>query len=121
MSLPRLVDGTLTTIPAVVPYLKANPHVVKFWQKRLAALPGFRVGVVWRGNPKHKNDRNHSLLPEQFAKFLDQPGISIVSLQKDSKEEEIEKLGNAEAVFDARPDLIDLEDTAAVMIKISIL
>ena len=62
-SLPYLFQTTWTTIPAQVPYLKADPARVAAWRERFAAQlpPGRRIGLAWTGRPTHPNDRRRSL------------------------------------------------------------
>jgi len=62
MSLPHCFGTTLETIPASIPYLAADPDLCAFWEEQLASRSGRRkIGVVWRGNPKHTNDSERSL------------------------------------------------------------
>src|SRR6202022_4667069 len=87
---------------------------------RLQACPGLKVGVVWRGNPAHKNDHNRSMKIGDFAAFLDVAGISVINLQKDVKTDEIAALGVNEPFHDAAPDLHDFNDTATLLAKIDL-
>jgi hypothetical protein len=57
MSLPRLLGTTLATVPADVPYLHAEVGRVEKWKARLEGMNGFKVGVVWQGNPRQPWDR----------------------------------------------------------------
>ena len=41
-----------------------------------------RVGLVWSGNPEHKNDSNRSLLLKQLSTILTLP-FEFHSLQKE--------------------------------------
>src|SRR5262249_47597719 len=82
LSLPGLLDTTLETIPSRVPYLEPDPELVQQWRARLQSVTGFRVGIAWQGNPKHKNDRWRSAPLSQFAHLAEVPGVTLVSLQK---------------------------------------
>lgn len=115
LSLPGLLGTTLETIPATVPYLHPDSARTIYWRDRLKDCPGLKIGVVWRGNPQHKNDRNRSMLPAQFAEFLDLPGLSVINLQKDARLEEIQALGAAGALINAGPELGDFSDAAALI------
>ena len=55
-SLPRAFGTRLETIPAAVPYLAAEPSLRDIWLKRIGA-EGFKIGVVWQGNPDPEADR----------------------------------------------------------------
>jgi hypothetical protein len=82
LSLPGLLRTTVATIPAEIPYLSADAERVKAWQARLDRLAGFKVGVVWQGNPKHVADRRRSLRLSCFGPLAQVPDIRLISLQK---------------------------------------
>ena len=63
LSLPEIFGTDLTTVPADIPYLGAPADRLAAWARRFAAMARPRVGLVWAGNPKHKNDRNRSCPP----------------------------------------------------------
>jgi Flp pilus assembly protein TadD len=90
MSLPFLLGTTRTSVPATVPYLTADPQRVACWRQQLAEVKGFRVGIVWQGNPYHKWDRHRSVPLWRFAALADRPGVTLVSLQKGPGVEQLE-------------------------------
>ena len=49
MSLPRAFRTTPDTIPAAVPYLRADPARVADWAQRLGPRTKPRIGIVWSG------------------------------------------------------------------------
>jgi tetratricopeptide (TPR) repeat protein len=113
LSLPLAFRTTLASIPAEVPYLRVPENRAAHWAGRLPA--GRRVGLVWSGAPRHRNDHHRSVGLTRLAPLLDVPGLRFVSLQRDVRP------GDAE-VIQARPDLVhfgaelrDLADTAALM------
>jgi len=59
LSLPRVFETTLETIPRETPYIKAPAAA----SNELPAFGGesFKVGLVWAGNPDHLNDQNRSI------------------------------------------------------------
>ncbi|MBW1784606.1 MAG: tetratricopeptide repeat protein, partial [Deltaproteobacteria bacterium] len=59
LTLPGIFNTTLETIPAEVPYLVPDSDVTKRWQDRLDTAD-LKIGLVWAGNPGHKDDRNRS-------------------------------------------------------------
>jgi Flp pilus assembly protein TadD len=114
LSLPRLFATTNQTIPANVPYLVPDPQRLEFWRHRLEGSPRPRVGFVLAGNPRHTNDRNRSMPPEQFRAFLKQvEGVSWFSLQKDRAEP-------IEGTLDYTPDLHDFMETAALVTQLDL-
>jgi Flp pilus assembly protein TadD len=71
----------LAGIPAEVPYLAADRARREEWRARLAQYDGGKVGIAWRGNPKHPQDCHRSIPPECFAALGALPGLTLVSLQ----------------------------------------
>jgi tetratricopeptide (TPR) repeat protein len=120
MSLPGLMKTRLETIPASVPYLCAEQESAAAWKRRLKDFPGLKIGVVWRGNPNHKNDHNRSMKPADFSAFLEIEGISVVNLQKDARDNEITALNIMGPFLDAAPDLQDFADTAALIANLDL-
>jgi Flp pilus assembly protein TadD len=116
-SLPLALGTVLATIPAAVPYLRAEAAAVAAWRERLAGLAadGLRVGLVWAGNPsldrpaRAAMDRRRSLGPDRLAGVLAVPGVSFVSLQKDGP-----ALPPGAPVIDLMAEVADFADTAAL-------
>ena len=117
-SLPYAFGTRLETIPAAVPYLAAEPALRANWLKHLGSQ-GFKIGVVWQGNPDPEADRARSLPLNALAPLAGIAGVRLISLQKGFGEEplsnlppslRIETLG---ADFDAGADAF--VDTAAAM------
>jgi Flp pilus assembly protein TadD len=82
MSLPLAFGTSRDSIPGNVPYLAADPPSVAAWRRRLAPLPGLRVGLVWAGAPGHAEDRRRSMSPALLGPLGAVEGVSFVSLQK---------------------------------------
>jgi tetratricopeptide (TPR) repeat protein len=91
LSLPRLFGTRLETIPAVVPYLKADETDTARWRARFAGLSGLKVGMVWAGNPEHVNDMRRSIPLDQLKSIFEVAGVSFVSLQVGPRAAELEK------------------------------
>lgn len=117
MSLPLVLGLTATAdIPAEVPYLRADPTRVADWRRRVADLPGQRVGVVWAGNPERmRMDRRRSLPVAALAPLTAVPGISLVSLQKGPAAAQLADSPLAGAMADWTGELTDFVDTAALI------
>lgn len=119
LSLPHRLDATLETIPADVPYLRADAGRMQTWRARLAKLAGRRAGVVWAGSPTHANDRNRSCPLSALAGLFELPGWSWVSLQKGGGREQLEGIGAARPV-DWTDDLASFADTAALIAELDL-
>lgn len=119
MSLPLALGVTPEQIDGA-PYLRAPAPLATDWRTRLDALaaPGRpRVGIVWRGNPGHRNDRRRSLSLSDVVTFLDAAPSAIdwFCLQKPLSD-------NDRAAFSTRPNvhlldasLNDFADSAAAI------
>ncbi len=83
LSLPLAFGTELATIPAEIPYLRADLDEAEKWRLRLAEDGGdrLRVALVWAGNPKHVRDLQRSIRLAQFAP-LSRADVQFHSLQK---------------------------------------
>ena len=81
MSLPHILGTSLDTIPAEIPYLRADPALVALVRKELGKPAGPRVGLVWAGNRDHANDHRRSIPVEMLAPLSEITGIEWYSLQ----------------------------------------
>ena len=77
--LPYAFRTTLDTIPAAVPYLQPKPVNLAAARRRLATLPGRRVGLCWAAGD-WKPER--SLTSGELAPLAAVPGVAFVSLQR---------------------------------------
>ena len=89
MSLPHAVGTTLETIPAITPYLTADPADVAHWRERLAGLAGLRVGLCWAGGRsddlnKIAADRRRSITLDTLALLGEISGVQIHLVAKRS-------------------------------------
>lgn len=118
MSLPRIVGTRIDSIPANVPYLKAEPARIERWRAETARLQGFKVGLAWQGSPANQADRQRSIKLETFAPLAALPGVTLVSLQKGVGSEQVSQLRDRMQVIDYS-DTLDVDgaflDSAALM------
>ena len=116
LSLPRLFKTRLETIPADVPYLRVPVAARQRWQKRLAAMEGVKIGVVWAGNPEHVNDARRSVDLGLLAPLFAVAGASFASLQVGPRAADLAKLKRRESpIDDLSPQLGDFVETAAAV------
>jgi tetratricopeptide (TPR) repeat protein len=118
-SLPLLFRTSLETVPAAVPYLFADPELVKLWRQDLASLPGFKIGIAWQGNPSYIHDRRRSIPLAHFAALSVLAGVHLITLQKGPGREQLQDFPHPQAVTDLAARLDETVgpflDTAAVM------
>ena len=92
LDLPGLLRQGLEDFPAATPYLSADAGLVQRWREVLADYQGFKVGLVWQGNPKHKSDGKRSIELRQFAPLGQLEGVRFFSLQKGAGSDQLETL-----------------------------
>lgn len=115
MSLPWRLGTTLRTLPATVPYLVADPGKVAAWREQLAGARGLKVGLVWAGNPTTRHDRQRSLPAAALLAHVPAAGVSLFSLQKETRPGDAAALAAHGGVTDLAPALHDFSDTAAAV------
>jgi len=116
LSLPFLFKTRLETIPAEIPFLRAPAQATQRWIKRVAGTGGFKIGLVWGGNPDHVNDHRRSIDPIELGPLFAVAGASFVSLQYRARPTDLERLtrDNFE-IADLASDFSDFAETAAAV------
>ena len=114
-SLPLAFGTRPDTIPFAHRYLAAPPvEHVKAWQSRLGPHTRFRVGLVWSGDPGHKNDHNRSVALRALVPLLD-CDAQFVSLQKGIRDQDRGFLAARSDIVDLTEQLTDFSETAALV------
>jgi len=120
LSLPGILGTTMATIPAMVPYLKADSGLIEFWRKELKSLTGFKVGIAWQGSPTFPGDKLRSIPLNYFEPLTRIPGIRLVSLQKGAGIEQFRDVSAQVPILDLGDRLQTMGDTAAVMTNLAL-
>lgn len=83
LSLPRLLNTGLHSVPAAIPYIFADKALSQKWSNLINDGDSFlKAGIVWAGSPMHINDLNRSCGLKNFESIFGIPGIKYFSLQK---------------------------------------
>jgi tetratricopeptide (TPR) repeat protein len=115
LSLPGLLGThTVGSIPWPGPYIQPDPAAVESVRGRFDDGM-FNVGIVWGGNPVHRNDYNRSCSLNEFLQLLDLPGVRFFSLQKGKPVSQLDSLPAGVHVVNLEPLLADFSMTAAVL------
>ncbi|MGD0462048.1 MAG: tetratricopeptide repeat protein [Tepidisphaeraceae bacterium] len=115
-SLPQVFATRLDSIPAEVPYLKADPSLAKLWGKKLGPRTDqLRVGLVWAGRPTHKRDRERSISLSQLAPLATAGGVTFYSLQMGEAASQANHPPPGMELLDLTADLRDFADTAGLI------
>ncbi len=114
LSLPHACRTTLETIPAAIPYLRAEQPWLGKWSAKLGATDRLRIGVAWSGSTKHKNDKNRSIPFAKFAPLLSLP-VDWICLQNEIRETDRAALAALPQVRHFEDDIEDFSDVAAMI------
>ena len=122
MSLPLHCATTADNIPvAPMPYVHALPSRVAQWCERLPAT-GLKIGLVWKGNPGHKNDANRSLPSlASLTPLWSVPGVTFISLQKGQGEEEAMQPPAGQPIVALGAGMKDFADSAAIVSQLDLI
>jgi tetratricopeptide (TPR) repeat protein len=115
MSLAGAFETTLATLPRSVPYVWPDPNLVDNWRIALEPLKGFKVGIVWQGNPKQEDDRHRSVSLALFAPLAAVPGVQLISLQVGFGVDQLARVPFPVTDLGSRFDPSSLQDLAAVL------
>jgi len=115
LSLPNLFKIDINTIPADIPYLRADTHRSSIWEKRLAMDDCFKIGITWSGHPQHKNDTNRSVHLSLFSGIAKIKNVKLISLQKEKQEKWTDIDPNLIFYKDMGDEIEDFADTAAII------
>ncbi len=115
MSLARIFNTNIKTIPNEVPYLYADSKKANEWKKKISHDKNFKIAVAWAGSPKHKNDHNRSAKLRYFEPLAKLKNVTLYSLQKGKPVEQIEQLNGKFEVVNLDETIKDFSDTAAIM------
>ena len=115
LSIPFYFQPYMSEIPGRLPYLEASSQRIAFWKPRLPDN-GFRVGLMWRGNPHHHNDIERSLPDISVLDPLRKiPGVCCISLQKG-----VAVADNDLPICSLGQDITDFADTAAILAQVDL-
>lgn len=120
LSIPHYCKTRLESIPASIPYLRAEADRVAKWAA-LIPVHGLRVGLVWKGNPNFENDADRSLPSlDVLAPLGAVGGVNFISLQKGAGEDESMQPPSGLHLTSLGSQLTDFADTAAVIASLDL-
>jgi tetratricopeptide (TPR) repeat protein len=113
LSLPLAFGTRLDTVPSTTPYLRA-PSGGRDWEARLGPKDRPRIGLVWSGNPQHRDDGKRSIELNSLSPLFD-IAATFVSLQKDVRARDEAALTERGNIIRLGQSLESFADTAAVI------
>ena len=110
LSLPFIFHTTLESIPAQVPYIKADLSLVQQWRSKIQdQIFQCKIGLVWAGREQH------SCALELFLSLSKLDGITFYSLQKGVAAAQAKNATEGMMLVDYMEDIHDFSDTAAII------
>ena len=113
MSLPLAFGTDVSTIPAQIPYLAADPARVAAWRRRLGPATRPRIGLAWSGSASHTGDSIRSAPLAALAPLI-RPDYAYYSVQKDVRAGD-EATAAALGITMTGADVADFADAAALV------
>jgi hypothetical protein len=111
MELPVALDIDPASLPPPIEIAVDGGHAPELPRE------GFRVGLVWAGNPAHTNDAHRSVGPRLFDALADLPDVAWYGLQKPPSEEP----PRLPCFTDLSPHMGDFMDTAGIVKQLDLL
>ena len=121
LSLPLALGTQAHTIPAGVPYLRADATRCAAWSQRLGARSErLRIGLVWSGSPTHRNDARRSIALQDLLAVMP-ADCELISVQKDVRATDQAALTACPRLREFSAALNDFADTAALCAQLDLL
>ena len=101
-----------------MPYLKVNHTKNKQWYDYFSQYKKqFNIGIVWAGNPKHRNDHYRSIKPHYFSQLKINAQVNLFSLQLEDEN----TIGKKYNFISLAEQIKDFEDTAAIINNLNLM
>ena len=113
MSLPHAFGTTLNNIPFSGAYFSAPGKQIERWQQQLNGSRKPSIGLAWRGNPSHINDKRRSAKLDELIGSLS-TDCEWVSLEKFPSSDEVRLIKNTSHVREFGEKIGDFAETAAL-------
>jgi tetratricopeptide (TPR) repeat protein len=114
-SLPLALKTEPATVPAEIPYVKADETRIAKWRARIGGGDRPKVAVAWSGNVRHSNDRNRSIALSQLAPLWSTDRVRFFGIQRELRSQDSNLLAGEARVTPVGSELDDFADTAAVL------
>ena len=118
LSLPQRLGVRVDAVGAAGRYLDPPAERTTYWRKRMAGVPAPRVGLAWSvlARERHAYITRHRIIPaDVLAPLLATPSVAFVTLQPGPAGDPAAFGDAAERIVDARADIADFADTAALI------
>ncbi len=115
LTLPCLFGTDLGSIPADVPYIRADRRLVAAWRQRLGPAAKPRVGLALSGSPDHPEDDLRSIPAAHLRTLLAVAEVEFHIVQKDLRPDDAAVLRDSPGVRIHADRLDTFAETAALL------
>ena len=117
MSLPFILKNKKGTLD---PYnfFPKNETKNLFWKLKIKKIEKIKIGLMWQGSVKNKNDYKRSISLFKFQEILKLNKFNFISLQKSEGQEQIKKYNLQDKITDyygPSTDINPFEDTIEII------
>ena len=118
MSLAKILDINIETIPSKEGYIKADPEIVKRYKEKYFDNSFYKIGLAWQSNPNVAQKRSLEL--KYLIKLANTDNIKLYSLQKGYGTEQINDLNDSSIITELGSGFSDFSDTAAAIANLDL-
>ena len=122
LNIPLHCETRLDSIPATVPYLRADPARMKQVAALLAGTADCKVGLCWKGNAGYGLDAERSIGLPALRPLFAVPGVSYFALQREARTEFLATAGAAGVDLGHEVDATGppFQETAALIMQLDL-
>jgi tetratricopeptide (TPR) repeat protein len=120
MSLPRIFETTVDSVPWNGPYIGAEPGRIEHWRHALEPGARLHVGLAWAGRSQYWDDRKRSIPLAAFAPLAGLAGLSLYSLQWGEAAAQISSLPGGMRIRDFGDAIRDFSEMAALVASLDL-
>ncbi len=120
LSLPGVLGVRLENLPSKVPYVFVNAELIDKWRERLRVHKGYKVGIVWGGNPDYRYNSGRSCDLKTFGLVGQLPGTTLFSLQKGGSELAAVNQPDEFSIANLNAEPNNFSDTAALIMNLDL-
>lgn len=113
LSLPFYLNTSKDNLPRAIS-LEPSKGKQNKWKELLEKSKTKKIGIVWKGNPNHSNDKNRSIDFEEFCEILKLNNAEFYNLQIDATDDEKGDFAKYR-IKDYTKFIDDFDDTAALV------
>ncbi|MBI9072785.1 MAG: tetratricopeptide repeat protein [Melioribacteraceae bacterium] len=120
LSLPLIFETEVSTIPVQRKNIRPTKKACDKWSEIFHDSKKKKAGIVWSGNPNHKNDKNRSCQLTLIKELFKLENIQFYNLQLNKTDVSISEKIIKEKLIDYTSNISDFNDTAALIDNIDL-